>query len=186
MACLDPILNQETAYFTALESASQWGYLIGNLRISYMTGDQVFKSLIFEPMSADEAAAAAPAEEAMSESEPGTLDQLTANTWQWVSFTDPGQQFDVESPENYTMTIMPDGNIELVADCNNATASYTVNDGGSITVEPGITTLALCPGESRSEEFLQKLGAAAIYFFQDGNLFIDLFADGGTMEFSPV
>jgi hypothetical protein len=29
------------------------------------------------------------------------------------------------------------------------------------------------------------LGFAAISFFQDGDLFIDLMADGGTMQFSP-
>jgi D-alanyl-D-alanine carboxypeptidase len=47
-------------------------------------------------------------------------------------------------------------------------------------------TLAACPPESRSEDFVKYLGAAARYFFQDGNLFIDLLVDGGTMEFSPA
>jgi hypothetical protein len=36
-----------------------------------------------------------------------------------------------------------------------------------------------------SDQFIRSLNAAAIYFDQDGNLFIDLFADGGTMEFAP-
>ncbi len=30
------------------------------------------------------------------------------------------------------------------------------------------------------------LSAAAIYFFQDGNLLIDLFAGSGTMHFAPA
>ncbi len=44
--------------------------------------------------------------------------------------------------------------------------------------------MAAYPPESRSEEFVQHLGFAAIYFFEDGHLFIDLMADGATMEFS--
>ena len=46
-------------------------------------------------------------------------------------------------------------------------------------------TLAACPPASRSDDFVKYLGSVAIYFFQDGNLFIDLMADGGTMQFSP-
>jgi hypothetical protein len=44
----------------------------------------------------------------------------------------------------------------------------------------------MCPPESRSDEFIKDLGAAAIYFFGDSNLFLDLKADGGTMEFAPA
>ena len=70
-------------------------------------------------------------------------------------------------------------------DRNRATASYTATEDGSLEVTPGIMTLALCGPESRSEELIQKLGFAARYFFQDGHLFIDMMADGGTLEFQP-
>jgi hypothetical protein len=45
---------------------------------------------------------------------------------------------------------------------------------------------AMCPPESRSDEFIKDLDAAAIYFFKDSNLFLDLKVDGGTMKFEPV
>jgi len=44
----------------------------------------------------------------------------------------------------------------------------------------------MCSPESRSDEFIKNLSSAAIYFFKDGNLFLDLMADGGTMELDPA
>ena len=46
-------------------------------------------------------------------------------------------------------------------------------------------TAAACPPDSRSDQFVRLLGGAALYFFADGNLHIDLFADGGTHGLQP-
>jgi heat shock protein HslJ len=113
-----------------------------------------------------------------------SMDDLTGTTWQWVAFTDPTQQFEVENPASYTLTFQEDGTVAVVADCNNAMGSYTI-DGNSLTIEMGPMTLAACPPESRSDDFVKYLGASAIYFFENGNMFIDMMADGGTMEFAP-
>jgi pimeloyl-ACP methyl ester carboxylesterase len=110
---------------------------------------------------------------------------LLGKTWEWVGFTNPTQKFEVEMPENYTLTFQADGTVSIKADCNNAVGSYAL-DGSSIKIEIGPMTMAACPSESRSDEFIKVLGFAAIYFFQDGHLFIDLFADGGTLEFAPT
>jgi D-alanyl-D-alanine carboxypeptidase len=110
---------------------------------------------------------------------------LTANPWQWVSFTDPLQQFEVEMPASYLLTFNEDGTVNIVADCNNASGSYT-EDAGSLTIEVGPMTMAACPSESRSDQFVGLLGSAARYFFEDGSLYIDLFADGGTLAFAPA
>ncbi len=124
--------------------------------------------------------ASAPAE--TSNADP---DALTATPWMWVGFTDPTQQFNVENPEGYTLTFQEDGTVNIKADCNNAIGSYTV-DGSSIQIEVGPMTMAACPPESRSNDFVKYLGFAAIYFFEDSDLYIDLMADGGTMQFSPL
>jgi heat shock protein HslJ len=109
---------------------------------------------------------------------------LTGTAWMWVGFTDPTQQFSVENPASYTLAFQADGTVNIKADCNNAIGSYTL-DGQSITIEVGPMTRAMCPPESRSDEFIKNLSSAAIYFFKDGNLFLDLMADGGTMELTP-
>jgi heat shock protein HslJ len=110
---------------------------------------------------------------------------LTTNAWQWVSFTNPVEQFAIDEPQNYVLTFNEDGTVNIIADCNNASGSYTT-DGSSISIQVGPMTMAACPPDSRSDDFIKYLGFAAIYFFKDGNLFIDLFADGGTLEFAPA
>ncbi len=47
MACPDPAMAQETAYLTALQGATQWSYVIGQLVISYMGEDGSFGTLYF-------------------------------------------------------------------------------------------------------------------------------------------
>jgi heat shock protein HslJ len=171
MACPEPILNQETAYLAALQSATQWGYVIGDLAIYYDKGDGGYSRLLFTPPAAAESS---------------QLGMLTGATWQWVSFTDPTQQFEVKQPAAYTLTFQPNGTLQIQADCNQASASYTAAEDGALSITLGITTLVACPPESRAEEFVQNLGFASGYFFQNGHLFIDMLADGGTLEFSST
>jgi|GEM_PF-1538734 len=171
MACPDPILNQELAYLAALQSVSQWGYQIGNLALYYGKEDRSLGRLLFAPPAAAESS---------------QVEMLTGATWQWVSFTDPVQQFDVEQPEAYTLTFQPDGALQIQADCNQVGASYSASEEGALSIQPGPATLAACPPESRGDEFVQNLSFASGYFFQDGHLFIDMMADGGTLEFSST
>ncbi|MCB9100706.1 MAG: META domain-containing protein [Anaerolineales bacterium] len=65
-ACPDPILNQETAYFTDLQNVSLWGYNVGQLAMSYRTDDGGFGTLLFAPPAP---AAAASGETEMSATE---------------------------------------------------------------------------------------------------------------------
>ncbi|MCB0123825.1 MAG: META domain-containing protein, partial [Caldilineaceae bacterium] len=112
--------------------------------------------------------------------------ELTTNPWLWTSFTDPVQQFDVETPENYTITFNTDGTVNVKADCNNASGSYTADDTGSLTIEIGPMTMAACPPASRSDEFVQKLGFVANFFFENGFLYLDMMADGGTFQLASA
>ncbi len=110
---------------------------------------------------------------------------LTANPWQWTSFTGAAEQFKLEQPASYLLTFQDDGTAAIVADCNNAFADYTA-DAGALTIKPGPMTLAACPPGSRGEQFVTLLGSAARYFFADGALFIDLLADAGVMRLDPA
>ncbi len=112
-------------------------------------------------------------------------DSLQSNPWQWIAFTNPVEKYSIENPQDYRLTFNPDGTVNIQADCNTAIGSYTAADS-SLKIELGPMTLAACPPGSRSDDFVRHLGFSAIYFFQDGHLFIDLFADGGTLEFAPA
>lgn len=136
-------------------------------------------------------ATAAPTEEPVSDeiaapagSAAADMDNLTGTIWAWIGFTDPVQQFAVENPMSYTLTFQEESRVAVVADCNNASGSYTADDS-RLTIEVGPMTKAACPSDSHSDDFVKYLGYAAIYFYDGGHLFIDLMADGGTLEFSP-
>ena len=95
-------------------------------------------------------------------------EQLSASvvgkSWKWSQLGDAAAQLvSIENPENYTINFGENGEMTIQADCNQATASYTFGAGGTLTVEVGSTTLAVCPGESRSEDFLKWLGAATSF-----------------------
>jgi len=116
--------------------------------------------------------------------EPAVIDTaLLANDWHWIGLTDPTQQIAIETPANYVLAFQDDGTVLIVADCNNATGNYTT-DNGVIAIAVGPMTMAACPPASRSDQFVKLLGNAARYTFKDGNLYIDLKADGGTLTFA--
>jgi heat shock protein HslJ len=62
--------------------------------------------------------------------------------------------------------------------------AYTL-DEGSLTLQPGPTTLAECGPDSLYDEFLAKLGYVRTYVYlaDDGKWVLDLWADAGQMVF---
>ncbi|MCB0144249.1 MAG: META domain-containing protein [Caldilineaceae bacterium] len=132
------------------------------------------------------AESAAPAEATPANERITLVIELTTNPWLWTSFTDPAEQFDVETPEDYTITFNTDGTVNIKADCNNASGSYTADDNGSLSIEIGPMTRAMCPPGSRSDEFVQKLGSVANFFFENGILYLDMMADGGTFQLASA
>lgn len=181
MLCPDPAGSAETAYVNALDATTIWGYNFGDLVLSYGSGEERDRlRFTAQPTAEAESETGAEAETATP-----TAESLVGTTWQWVGLTDPMQQITIDTPESYTLTFLDDGSIQIQADCNSATAAYTATEDGTLEVTPGIMTLVACGPDSRGEELIQKLGFAARYFFQDGHLFIDMMADGGTLEFQP-
>jgi heat shock protein HslJ len=110
--------------------------------------------------------------------------EIITTTWQWTAFEDTAGQnsFTVEEPENYTLTFNADGTLGIQADCNSASGSYMLDNGGlSITLGP--TTLAECGPTSRYARYLRWLRDVASYVRDDEQLFLNLRLDGGTLVF---
>jgi heat shock protein HslJ len=128
--------------------------------------------------------AEAPAEEAAEA--PADPTGLTGVVWQWTEFTDPVDgMVPVDNPELYTAEFLTDGSVNVQADCNSGRGNYTA-DGSNIAISELAMTRALCMPDSLSDDFVNYLGEAAIYFFEETNLFLDLPADSGTMMFAPA
>lgn len=114
----------------------------------------------------------------------GASDPLLGTVWKWQKTVTPVEEIVPSDPARYTIEFSSDGKYGGLSDCNRILGSYTV-DGSSITINPGATTLIACPEGSLDQVFNQQLTSAAVYFFKDGHLFIDLIYDSGTMEFAP-
>lgn len=121
------------------------------------------------------------AQEATEMPETGTP-SLVGSTWQWVHFGSGAEAFDVTSPD-YTVRFTEAGRLHVQADCNVGNGHYTV-EGSTITMSDMATTLALCPPESLSQDFLQALGRVAVFSFtEDGELLLEAPLDSGTLVF---
>ena len=111
---------------------------------------------------------------------------LTGVTWQWVGTVTPVETFTPSNPAVYTVTFQEDGTLSFQADCNVGGGEYTSTDDSAISITLGFSTLAMCPPDSLDTVYKQQLSNAATYFFQDGDLYIDQVADGGTMQFTAA
>jgi heat shock protein HslJ len=60
---------------------------------------------------------------------------------------------------------------------------YSIKDS-TLSIEITHSTMAACPEGSLEDQFVRDLTAGVIYFLKDGDLYIDLKYDSGTMKFT--
>lgn len=106
--------------------------------------------------------------------------------WQWTDFQDTAGLNDVAvpNPSAYTLVFLRDGTLNIQADCNAVTGSYTI-EGSSLTIQQGASTAAFCGDESQDQSFLAFLSQVASFVSDGaGNLVLNLTADAGNMLFA--
>ncbi|MCO6450161.1 MAG: META domain-containing protein [Caldilineales bacterium] len=130
-------------------------------------------------------AAAAPASDADTSEAASTPEALLDVLWAWQSFADQSEVNDitVNDPAQYTLTFGSDGTVAIKADCNNAAGTFTV-DGSSLTIQIGPMTMAMCPEDSLSDQYIAMLGDVVSYVFNEDDLVLNLKADAGNMIFA--
>jgi heat shock protein HslJ len=113
---------------------------------------------------------------------------LQDKTWEWISGpAQPGSSevITIEHPEKYQVTYTSDGTVEILADCNRASLSYELNQGGLIggmLAAPGPMTLAECGPESHYRGFVSSLQAAQTYRVHPGGNELSLILPAGGGE----
>jgi heat shock protein HslJ len=117
----------------------------------------------------------------------GTAEELVGRAWSWQGTTYAGnRQVVPDAPERYSIEFMPDGRVQLRADCNRGGARYEARESRSLTLGPAALTKMGCPPGSKDTEFVRQLGDVAAYRFVDGNLVLALNTDNGSMRFAPL
>jgi len=112
-----------------------------------------------------------------------TASGIVGMSWKWAQTIYNNDTMTVPAePDLYTVMLHRDGTVDVRADCNRGGGTY-VNKGGSISINITHTTMAMCPPGSLEGEFLRNLDAAAAYFMAEGDLYLDLKFDTGTMKF---
>jgi heat shock protein HslJ len=109
---------------------------------------------------------------------------LVGTSWEWVTVIDSMGQTIVNDPTRYTIVLARINVAAIQADCNAVTATYFA-DESNLSIEFGATTLVACPPDSQDSLFLNSIGRAASYTLEDGDLFIEMVADTGTVIFRP-
>ena len=113
---------------------------------------------------------------------PDTKD-FTGVVWKWQQTRYNNDQQSVpDDPSGFTVTFNTDGTLNIRADCNRVGGTYLL-EGKKLAIDLTHSTRAMCPPDSLDEAFKKDLGAAVIYFFKDGFLYLDLKYDTGTMKF---
>jgi len=165
MMCSEPegIMEQEAAYLKALESAT--AYEIRSDKLTLVTAADGVRLAEFQAQTTDEGS------------------EIVGVIWKWVQTLESNDTKRVpDDPGKYTLEFLPDGKVSIQADCNQGSGTYTIN-GQRISIEILITTLVACPPDSLEQEYIRDLNATVIYFTQNGDLYLDLKFDTGTMKF---
>lgn len=128
---------------------------------------------------------AEPAEEATAVSPSATIDDIVNIVWLWEEYQDTAGQnnINVPDPSRYSVTFLPDGSLQIQADCNQAGGTYTP-DGSSLAIQIGFSTRAFCGEESLDQVFLQRLGETATFVLEGNQLFLNMMADAGNLVFA--
>ena len=122
---------------------------------------------------------------AAASAQPTLPPELVEITWEWIGLTTTTEQLTVHAPERYTIVFRTDGRVAVGADCNRGSGSYSIGGNRRVTWGPMALTRAACPPDSHSDRFVRELSRATSFFLKDGDLFLELPIDSGTLRFRP-
>jgi len=108
--------------------------------------------------------------------------ELIGTTWQWVSTITPVETFESVEPARYTITLASDGSVAAQFDCNRGQGSYEVTDN-RLSFGLFAATRMACPEDSQDSVFMRHLEEVTTFFMRDGQLFLEMPYDSGTMRF---
>ncbi len=121
-------------------------------------------------------------EKGMEKARSTDIEEVFDRTWKWVSTLTPVQSIKASDPERYTVQFLKDGKVRIRFDCNKGGGNYTISQG-NLTFGPLISTRMACPEDTQDALFVKDLQRVSSFFIEDGDLYLELSYDSGTMRF---
>jgi len=117
----------------------------------------------------------------------GLPKEMLDTTWEWQQLTEtmPASQSMIANSANYTLAFTADNFYSGKADCNMIQGEYEVSDE-SLTIKPGITTLAECGPDSSYNQYMDLLAQVDGYRLENGKLVLTFGNGAGEMIFANV
>ena len=119
--------------------------------------------------------------------QPNARSMLAGTAWQLVEIVSMDDH--VYAPEVrslYTLVFNTDGAMQVRADCNLGTGTWTSESAGQLQFGPIAATQALCSPDSLHDRYMAQFQWVRSYVMTDGRLFLATMADGSIIEFEPV
>ncbi len=110
---------------------------------------------------------------------------VLGKTWEWVGTITPAEKITASNPERYTIRLTEDGKLQARFDCNRGGGDYKIS-AGKLSFGPLLSTRAACPPGTLDGPFMKDLQRVVSFFLEDGNLYLELPLDSGTMRFRPA
>jgi heat shock protein HslJ len=111
--------------------------------------------------------------------------EIVGVVWKWEEFLEANDNtIIVNEPERYTLEFLPDGGINVLADCNMVQGTYSVS-GSQLTIELGPSTMAACPPGSLADDYSRLLQDVNSYLMDGDKLALAIKYDTGIMKFAP-
>ena len=112
---------------------------------------------------------------------------LTGKTWTLSAVTQDVPAFQGVIPPGdqgkYTITFNDDSTFDAKADCNQVSGGYRTGANGSMSIQPGPSTMAFCPAPSLGQAYTSALGLTTSYEIASGTLSLTL-TGGGKLQFT--
>lgn len=114
---------------------------------------------------------------------PGLPAEAVGLEWRWIGFTSPAERLDIPRPEAFTLMFDGNGQVAVRADCNRGRGKYQVGADRKLLVGPFALSRRSCGASQLDGRFARELQRVTAYSVRDGELVLEIPADGASLRF---
>ena len=107
---------------------------------------------------------------------------IVDTTWEWEATVTPVETITATQPERYTIRLTASGQVEARFDCNRGGGSVELSEG-KLKFGPMMSTSMACQEDTQDVLFMRDLDKVTSFFMDNGNLYLEMPFDSGTMKF---